>query len=355
MKSLSPEKNILFISGSVVSKMLKLNSILDMLKKTHQLTVITKAQNIPSVEDIKVILDEIKEKPDIIVAVGGGSAIDIAKMIAAFWYIKERTYTTDDILKSIQTKAYLKQNRNISIIAVPSTAGTGSEVTSWATLWDMANFKKYSVDADYLYPKETFIIPEFTLTMPDRLTLATALDALCHATESYWAKDSSSITRELSKAAVKLIVKYLPKVLEDRQNEYYREKMSLGSLYAGLAFSQTRTTACHSISYPLTMKYGIDHGFACALTLAEVFKINKEHITESDDLLEAFNIKDICQLQEWLDRVSENIVHLRLSSFNISEEDIPLIVNMSFTQGRMDNNPVSLNEEDVSKLLRAIL
>lgn len=81
----------------------------------------------------------------------------------------------------------------------------------------------------------------------------------------------------------------------------------------------------------LTMKYGIEHGFACALTLAEVFKLNKEHIIELDELLEAFNIKDIDELQTWLHKVSKNIVSLNLKGFNIKEEEIPLIAKMSFT------------------------
>ena len=351
IKSLPSEKNILFIAGSIVSNMLNLDKVFDELKNTHPVTIINKAKNIPTVEDVKNTLDEIQEKPDFIVAVGGGSSIDIAKMIAAFWHLKHSVYSTEDILRSIQTKEYINQNSDISIIAVPSTAGTGSEVTSWATLWDTKNFKKYSVDASHLYPKETFIIPEFTFTMPDRLTLATGLDALCHATESYWAKESNSITRELSKVAIKLIVSYLPKVLEDRENDFFRRKMALGSLYAGLAFSQTRTTACHSISYPLTMKYGIDHGFACALTLVEVFKLNQKHIEELNELLEAFNIKDVDELQMWIHKVSKNIVSLNLNGFNIPKQEIPLIAEMSFTQGRMDNNPVSLNEEDVIILL----
>lgn len=79
------------------------------------------------------------------------------------------------------------------------------------------------------------------------------------------------------------------------------------------------------------MKYGIEHGFACALTLAEVFKLNKEHIIELDELLEAFNIKDIDELQTWLHKVSKNIVSLNLKGFNIKEEEIPLIAKMSFT------------------------
>lgn len=354
IKSLPTEKSILFISGRVVSRMLGLNKVLDELKSTHQVSIITKSKNIPTTKEIKDILEEIKEKPEIIVAVGGGSSIDIAKMIAAFWYLKDRDYCIEDILVCIKTKEYLQHNSNISIIAVPTTAGTGSEVTSWATLWDTPNFKKYSVDADHLYPRETFMIPEFTWTMPDRLTLATALDALCHATESYWAKDSNSITRELSKVAIKLIVNYLPKVLKDRENDHFRKKMALGSLYAGISFSQTRTTACHAISYPLTMKYGIEHGFACALTLAEIFKLNKEHIIEQDELLEAFNIKDIDELQTWIHEVSKNIVTLTLAGFNIKEEETPLIAKLSFTQDRMDNNPVSLSEEDICILLKKI-
>ena len=121
------------------------------------------------------------------------------------------------------------------------------------------------------------------LTLPNRLTASTALDALCHATEAYWSKNSNEISRVYSLEAIKRIVNNLEKVLNHPNEIALRNEIALGSLYAGLAFSNTRTTACHSISYPLTLELGIVHGIAASLTLAKVMEFNFESIIEKDN------------------------------------------------------------------------
>jgi alcohol dehydrogenase class IV len=164
------------------------------------------------------------------------------------------------------------------------------------------------------------------------------------------------MVRELSKTAIRLIVEYLPGVLaEDSRGYANREKMCLGSLFSGLAFSHTRTTACHSISYPLTMTYGIEHGLACALTLAGVLEINDPALEDPDGLYGALGVRNPGELQAWLDSVCDGIVKLRLRWFGVEERDIPALTEGSFTLGRMDNNPIPLGQGDVSALLRRIL
>ena len=191
--------------------------------------------------------------------------------------------------------------------------------------------------------------------MPKRLTLSTGLDALCQATEAYWAKTSNPMVKELSKVAIRLLVEYLPKVLSDGDNLYYRKKVCLGSLFSGLAFSNTRTTACHSISYPLTMCFGVEHGLACALSLAKVMQINLPLIEEAGELMDALGVTSPEELQLWLDNLTGDIVKLRLSTFGIQEKDIAELVKLSFTQGRMDNNPVVITPDDVSEILHSLL
>ena len=178
----------------------------------------------------------------------------------------------------------------LDFIAIPTTAGTSSEVTSWATIWDTARSMKMSVEAKWLAPSTAYIIPELTLRLTDRLTLTTGLDALSHAVESYWSKSSNVITREFSKNAISIIVEYLPRALKDPRNIEYRERLCLGALLSGMAFGNTKTTACHSISYPLTMRYGIEHGFAVIITLAEVMKRNEAKIVDFEGLLKAFEL-----------------------------------------------------------------
>jgi len=311
----------------------------------------------PTVDDLLRNLHRIpQEAPGVIVAVGGGSSIDMAKALAALWYMKSQELSRSQVLSCIASKQYLAGETRIPICAVPTTAGTGSEVTKWATIWDTQGRAKLSVETPWLTPVRAYIVPEFTATMPPRLILATGLDALCHAVEAYWAKASSPMVRELSKAAIRLIVEYLPGVLAGDSRGYAnREKMCLGSLFSGLAFSHTRTTACHSISYPLTMMYGIEHGLACALTLAGVLEINAPAIEDPDGLYGALGVRNPGELQAWLDSVCDGIVKLRLRWFGVEERDIPALTEGSFTLGRMDNNPVALGRNEVSAILRRIL
>lgn len=300
----------------------------------------------PDIHLVEKVLSDM-DKPDFIVAVGGGSRIDLAKAISALYEYKD-----GDVLELIKNKDYLDNEKSIPIIAVPTTAGTGSECTKWATIWDFDNSKKYSVDADFLYPKESWLIAEFTSTMNDDLTLATGLDALSHAMESYWSNPSNAYTRTLARDSIRIIRKYLPLALSDLDNLEYRRQMLMGSFFAGLAFSNTRTAASHSMSYPLTMKFGINHGFAVAITLFEVMKRNWDYIEEKELFLDAWNAESMDDILKWFDDISKGKINLR--SFGVKKEDIPEIVKLATTGGRMDNNPIVFEEDEIRDILECV-
>lgn len=308
--------------------------------------VLNKSIANPDIQLVEQVLNTIS-KPDLIIAIGGGSSIDLAKAISSLY-----DYKNNNILDLLKNKDYLQNNNPIPFIAIPTTAGTGSECTKWATIWDFDNSKKYSIDADYLYPSEAWLVPELTATMNEKLTLATGLDALAHAMESYWSVPSNKYTRVLARDSIKIIKKYLPLVLNNLDNIEYRQEMLMGSFFAGLAFSNTRTTACHSISYPLTMMFGINHGFAAALTLFEVLKRNWNYLSEKDLFLDAWDAEDLTDIKKWFDDVSEN--SLKLSKFGIKKENIPNIAKLATTGGRMDNNPIIFNEKEIIEILNKI-
>ena len=290
-------------------------------------------------------------KIDGIIAIGGGSAVDLAKQISAFHTVKiEKAH---DVLRVVQEKSYLENRTNIlPITAVPTTAGTGSEVTQWATLWDRDTGKKYSVDAPWLLPEKVWMVPELTISLPARMTLAAGLDAVCQAVESYWSKASNPFSRALSVRAIELITQNLALALSDPHNLKLRENLCTGSLVAGLAFSQTRTTACHSLSYPLTAQFGIEHGLAAAISLAQIAEINKALVDISE--LEAL-FAPCGGIQGWVDSVCNGILILRLSAFGVTEADFDTIVENAFTGGRMDNNPMELSRDMVFEILKTIL
>lgn len=333
------DENILLIASKRVINTFELD--------VSMFDVIDESISNPDIHLLKKILSDIS-KPNLIIAVGGGSSIDLAKAISALYEYKDK-----NILELIKSKDYLKNNNHIPIIAVPTTAGTGSECTKWATIWDFDDCKKYSIDADFLYPTESWLIPELTITMDKNMTLATGLDALAHAMESYWSVPSNTYTRILARNSMSIIRKYLPLALNDLDNLEYRKQMLMGSFFAGLAFSNTRTTACHSISYPLTMMFGINHGFAAAITLFEVLKRNWNFVKEKELFLEAWQAKDLEGIENWFDNVSQG--KLKLSNFGIKKEDILDIVEEAITGGRMDNNPIVFNKSEINSILNNCL
>ena len=327
--------NVLFIGSKRLIKTFDL--------EVSNFQVIDESISNPDVHLVEEMLSKII-KPDIIIAIGGGSTIDLAKAVSALYNFKGY-----DVLSLLKNKNYLDNDDSIPYIAIPTTAGTGSECTKWATIWDFDNSKKFSIDADYLYPNESWLVPELTLTMDENMTLSTGLDALAHAMESYWSVASNPYTRVLARDSIRIIRKYLPLALKDLDNLEYRKQMIRGSFFAGLAFSNTRTTACHSISYPLTMLFGINHGYAAALTLMEVLKRNWEELNEKELFLDAWNVSNIDEIENWLKEVSSG--KLKLSKFGVDKSEIPNIVKLATTGGRMDNNPIIFNEIEIEEIL----
>ena len=341
---------VLFLSTNGEQRW-KLESSLKMLEKNNAVVyrVCNTFEN-PTVQDIVQVLNSIKDAEciDMMLAIGGGSTIDMAKAICAFY----RPYTIlsqREIMQQIQNKRIELCNDRIGLIAVPTTAGTGSELTSWATVWDFDNSVKYSISHACLKPKEAWIVPQLTYDMPVLLQLSTGLDALCHATEAFWSKHTNPIAQEIAYRAIQLILDNMENAVI-RQDIACKEQICYASVLSGMAFSQTKTTACHSISYPLTMLYHVPHGLAAAMTLPDVFESNQGHYPNSKLLFELFAEHD--GLKKWLWKVCKGTIELSLKTWDVEERDIGSIAEKAFTLGRMDNNPVSLSQSDVEKMLR---
>lgn len=346
-------KNVVVIINESAIKRWQLQNFMADLKTKYETIWLNQSIANPTQSDILFALKQInKRSVDVIIAFGGGSAIDLAKGISAF-HDSEKVYTYEEITQAIKEKTYKNKANFIDIIAVPSTAGTGSEVTQWATIWDAEKSGKYSLDVPELKPKLALIVPELTLTLSPKMTIVTGLDALSHGVEAYWSKHTTPIVQEIAYRAVAIIVEDLKSGVQKPDDLAVRERLCRASVLAGLAFSQTRTTACHSISYPLTMLYDMPHGLAAAITLEAVGEINKGRFANDSRLFDLF--EDYGGIFKWMEEVCEGIIPLRLSAFNIKETDVKQLVNRSFTGGRMDNNPVDLNKEDVTNILLSIL
>ena len=308
----------------------------------------------PDIDDIlrfKKMTDDFNY--NLIIAAGGGSVIDMAKALAALR--PAGASSVPELREIVKENRLPESEEGVQVWALPTTAGSGSEVTPWATVWDREEKAKYSLADPRLFPQAAIVDPLLTVSLPAYTTASSALDALCHAAEAYWSKNSTFLVRLYALQAIKLITGSLQNLLADLSNEKLRENLSYASLLAGLAFSNTKTTACHSISYRMSLSYGIIHGVAASLTLGQVLEKNLPVIEERDALLEAFGVRKPAEVTEWVWAVlAQAGIPARLRDYGVREEDLPDLVDRSTTPGRMDNNPVEIDRQFLSELLSGI-
>src|SRR5690606_4349862 len=225
----------------------------------------------PGVDDIDRQAASVRASaPDLVVGLGGGSSIDTAKALARLL-----TQPPGSTLAShFRDGTELAPVRALSLAAIPTTAGTGAEVTPFGTVWDFAQARKYSVAGDDMYPSVAVLDPELTVGLPLDVTLSSGLDAVSHALESTWNRNAMPVTLGLATKSLQLSIPALPRLKQAPEDIQARRAMMEASLLAGLAISQTRTALAHSISYPLTARFNLAHGIACSFTLPALLRFN---------------------------------------------------------------------------------
>lgn len=207
----------------------------------------------------------------VVVAVGGGSVIDTAKILQ----VGVAGGDFEPYFDALRAGAQPTVAQALPLLAVPTTAGTGSEVTPWATLWDRSSAvpKKYSLHVRETWPEAALVDPALTLSAPAAVIRNSALDALSHALESIWNVNHNPVSDALAVAAARGVLATLPPLLAAPAAQDLRVAMSRASLLAGLAFSNTRTALAHSVSYEMTLRHGLPHGLACSFTLPLVWQL----------------------------------------------------------------------------------
>lgn len=306
----------------------------------------------PDTADLFNLYNDTKDwNVGLIIAIGGGSVLDVGKSLCCLYgnnILNER-----ELIEGIKAKKY---NRPVcKWIGVPTTAGTGSEVTCWATIWNTSEGGKLSLESKDNYAYGAFVDPEFAKSMPMGLTISSALDAAAHATEAFWAKGTNIVSKSLALRAIKIIMEHIEDIFDKEKEEEAHNYLAQGSLLAGMAFSNTKTTACHSLSYPLTLRYNIPHGAAVSMLLASVMEINIGCIKEADELYDAYGVTNVCEVRNKINRIMERAsIPYTLREWNVKEEDIPSIAIHGGTKGRIDNNPVELDTIAIEKILKSI-
>ena len=316
----------------------------------HNVKAICFNESNPTVEQLfEVYSDTATFSPEIVIAVGGGSVMDVGKSLCCLY--GKKIDSADELRRIISESDY--GDINAKWIGVPTTSGTGSEVTCWATIWDPQKNAKRSVESKQNYAYAAVVDGELTKGMPIKLAVSSALDAVAHAVESYWANGSNAVSKALALGAIRTIMSNIDSLLDGDTKAH--EYMAQGSMIAGLAFSNTKTTACHSISYPLTMHYNIPHGTAVSMLIAPVMKINSENTENISFLLNALGV-DSCEAVE--DKI-KNILNraeipCTLKEWHVDYDNIPILASQGITKGRADNNPIALTSEKIEDILRSI-
>jgi len=291
----------------------------------------------------------LKAKCDIVVGIGGGSAMDVAKAIA--------------VLATNKGKAvdYLGLNKvpgpGLPKIMIPTTAGTGSEVTFTSVFVRPDLKKKEGMNSPFLYPDLALLDPLLTVSLPPGPTASTGIDALCHAIESYTSINASPMSELISLEAIALIAENLRTAVHDGTNIAAREKMLLGSLYAGLGLANAGVTAVHSLSYPLGGRYGIPHGLANTVLLPHVMSYNISGAQEKfvdiaeamGEMVDGLPLREAAYLAvEAVNALVEDCgILTNLEDLGISEDDFEEMAKIAMTVARpLANNPRQVTVED---------
>jgi len=260
---------------------------------------------------------------EVIVAVGGGSAIDTAKALM----VGTASGRFNELVDLLATGAAFAPHATKALIAVPTTAGTGSEVTPWATIWDRGRQKKYSLHLPQTWPSVALIDPELMLSLPASVTLQSGLDALSHALESIWNVNANPMSDTLAISAVQDILDVLPRLMRELGSVELRGRMALAALKAGMAFSNTKTALAHSISYEMTLRYGIPHGIACSFSLPMVLERAIGHRADRDAVLTQALGLPLADAPARLERFIENLgVKTRFADYGVSDEEAEQMV-----------------------------
>jgi len=348
LKELTTSKKVLIVSDENLKKLGFVQRLKSLLSDSEVFEFCEVEPN-PSCETVDrgaVIIR--KFGIDTVIALGGGSVMDSAKAIACL-------LSNEGNMKEYLNKDKIFNSRIAKLICMPTTSGTGSEVTNVGVYTDKQNGAKKALVSEFFWSDYAIVDPEFTYNLPQSVTSSTGLDALAHAIESYWAISSQPVSESLAMKSIELVLNNLEKAYL-YQDTNSREKLSMASLLAGMAFSQTRTTILHAISYPLTNIYNVPHGFACAISMAEIIKINYTGAKEKmDKLIKYLGYDSVITLVDTVERLLKVInAPRKLSEVGVKAEELERLAEISLSVPIADLNPVKIAHKQLVEIFRRI-
>lgn len=309
----------------------------------------------PTVEDLETCLDVFNDnRCDLIIGLGGGSPLDVAKGVSVL------ATNGGSILDYVGVNLIPKLG--IPKFLIPTTSGTGAEVTKNAIFTDQKEKLKKGVVSKYLLPDVAIVDSDLTLSVPPAVTAATGMDALTHAIESYTSPKATIQTDLYALKAIELIGASLRRAVAFGSDQEAREKVALGSVFAGISLANAGVGAVHACAYPLGGKFGTGHGVTNALLLPYIMEYNMiGDLQKFSNIARALGeVTDMLSLREQAELASKAVFSLsrdigipqKLSEFGVKKEDIPGLAEASMKVTRlMDNNPKKLTLEEVQECL----
>lgn len=288
---------------------------------------------------------------DAVIGIGGGSILDTAKLIAALSFSEQEVESVFGIDQV--------RNRKLMLACIPTTAGTGSEVSPNAILLDEQDNLKKGVVSKYLVPDMAYVDPVMTYSVPPAVTASTGIDALTHCIEAYANRFAHPVTDLYALEGIRLITRSLETAYFSGKNAKARSDVALGSLYGGLCLGPVNTGAVHALSYPLGGEYHIPHGIANAILLPHVMRMN---LPEADaryaSIGKAMGIvqeseEELAQLA--IDRISQLCRRIgipqTLAGYDVGSDEVPAMTSAALSVKRLlKNNLRDLTEEEVASV-----
>ena len=312
-----------------------------------------KSFDYPEFQDLVLSSKLVTEfRPDIILAIGGGAVLDLAKL--------SNVFCTFNFEKNKIKKSAFEIKKNFcKLIAIPTTAGSGAEATKHAVLYIDKN--KFSIESPFILPDYVIIDPSLIITAPKDISASSGIDALSQAIESLISKKSNDESVRHSIKSLEYSTMYLENHINQKTLDT-SHRMSLAAFYAGKAINISKTTAPHAISYPFTSYFGVKHGQAVSYTLCDCLNFNYQNLKLSsasfdlnlrfNKLFDIFKVNSINDLDKKISQIIKNIgLSVSIKDFNITtEKDINLILS-NINSERLANNPVKIDSEFVKSIL----
>ncbi|MFC0407589.1 iron-containing alcohol dehydrogenase [Roseomonas elaeocarpi] len=324
----------------------------DLLDLPGEVTVFGEVKpepDLPNLEKVLALAEQVK--PDLVVGFGGGSAMDLAKLVAV---LPGSGQSFAEVVGPEKVKG-----RSVALFQVPTTAGTGSEGGTRSLVTDPATQNKAAVQSRYMLADIAIVDPDLTLTVPPAVTAATGVDAMAHCVEAFTSKKAHPTIDLYALEGIRLVGRFLARAVKDGADREARAGLALASMYGGFCLGPVNTTAGHAVAYPLGTRHHIPHGLACALIFPHTLAFNAPVVPEKTALvLEALGLpasSDVATVREATHRFCAELgVEMRLSKLNVPENDLETMAREAHAIRRLlDNNPRDLSQDEILAMYRA--